>query len=103
MSVALSALISAWLAGALGSVHCLAMCGGFAAAFAARDTANARGVVPLVPARVIARRQSLYHAGRLTTYALLGAALGASGDAALRAADILTLQAPLYFIANVAL
>ena len=34
--MAYSALISAWLVGALGGLHCLAMCGGFIAATAAR-------------------------------------------------------------------
>jgi uncharacterized protein len=98
----LSVLISAWLLGTLGSVHCLAMCGGFVAAAAARDGAGAAGgAAPLLPASAIIRRQALYHAGRLTCYALLGAASGAAGAAALNATALLPLQRALYIGANV--
>src|SRR5262249_28713196 len=100
MTIAFSALVSAWLAGALGGVHCLAMCGGFAGAFAARDAAHARNVTPLLPRKTIARQQGVYHIGRLATYAVLGALFGASGDAALHVAGMLALQEPLYLIAN---
>ena len=95
----LSVLISAWLVGVLGAVHCLAMCGGFLAAVVARD--GARAVAPLLPLRTIARRQLAYHAGRVATYALLGAAFGAAGAAALKSADLLSLQRALYVAANI--
>ena len=93
----LSVLISAWIVGALGGLHCFAMCGGLLAAVAARDGA----MQPLLPARTIAARQLGYHAGRIATYALLGAAFGAAGAAALRAADLLPFQRAVYFAANV--
>jgi sulfite exporter TauE/SafE len=57
-------LWSALVAGLVGSPHCLAMCGGFVSACAPR------------PASVAA-----WHAGRLTTYAALGAIAGALGYA----------------------
>lgn len=57
-------LLGALLAGLAGSPHCLAMCGGFAASCGR-------------PGRALAA----WHAGRLTTYALLGAAAGAAGHA----------------------
>lgn len=96
-----SALIGAWLVGLLGGVHCLAMCGGFMAAISVRDGAAAgSGTFALLPARVIARRQLGYHAGRIGAYVLLGAAFGAAGAAALRAADFLPIQRALYVIAN---
>jgi sulfite exporter TauE/SafE len=94
--VALSVLISAWLVGALGALHCLAMCGGLLGALAARDLA----VQPLLPARALALRQVAYHAGRVATYAALGSAFGAAGAYALRAADLLPLQRALYLAAN---
>jgi sulfite exporter TauE/SafE len=47
--VLISALIGAFLAGALGGVHCVAMCGGFVTAFSGSGTA-AR---PLLPARAL--------------------------------------------------
>jgi uncharacterized protein len=53
---------AAFLTGLLGSVHCIAMCG----AFAASCTRVRRGLLA-------------WHAGRITTYALLGALAGAAG------------------------
>jgi sulfite exporter TauE/SafE len=99
--MAFSALISAWLVGALGGVHCLAMCGGFMAAISARDRATRDGTAPLLPARAIVRQQLDYHAGRIATYMLLGAAFGAAGAVALQAADLLPVQRALYVIANI--
>jgi uncharacterized protein len=93
----LSVLISAWLVGALGGLHCFAMCGGLLAAVAARDGSTQ----PLFPARTVAARQLAYHAGRIATYALLGAAFGAAGAVVLKAADLLPLQRALYLAANI--
>jgi uncharacterized protein len=99
--VAASALIGAWLVGLLGGVHCLAMCGGFMTAISVRDgSTGAGGTFALLPARVIARRQLGYHAGRIGAYVLLGAAFGAAGAAALHAAELLPIQRALYVIAN---
>lgn len=95
--VALSALISAWLVGALGGLHCLSMCGGLLAAVGTRDALEQ----PLLPARVVASRQFAYHAGRIITYVLLGVAFGAAGALALSAAALLPLQRALYLTANV--
>ena len=101
--MALSILISAWLVGALGGVHCLAMCGGFIAATAARDARRHVEAAPLLPMRTLASRQLVYHAGRLATYALLGAAFGGGGAAALDAALLLPVQRTLYVAANAVL
>ena len=62
-------LLTAFLAGLLGSTHCLSMCGGIATAFGSVAERNRRWH-PL-----------LYHAGRLTSYAIAGAAVGALGAA----------------------
>src|SRR5437588_224980 len=97
--MALSLLMSAWLFGTLGGVHCLAMCGGFVAAASARDGAKAGA--PLLPASLIIRRQLAYHAGRVFCYAALGAAFGAAGAAALDAALLQPLQRMLYVGANI--
>lgn len=99
--MALSVLLSAWLVGALGGLHCLTMCGVFVAAVATRDTQVGRTPAPLLPARAVVRRQMIYHAGRIATYALLGAAFGAAGAAVLNAAALLPLQRALYVAANV--
>ena len=95
--MALCLLISAWLVGALGGLHCLAMCGGLLAALAVRDGTPR----PMIPARALAVRQLGYHAGRIATYTLLGAAFGAAGAAALQATEYLPLQRALYLAANV--
>ena len=91
-------LASAWLVGALGGAHCFAMCGGLFGAAAAREASLAK---PLVPARTLVLRQASYHLGRIGTYALLGAAFGAAGSAALAAVDLAPLQRVIYVAANV--
>lgn len=77
-------LTSVFLMALLGGVHCAAMCGGIALA----AESGARGAVTVVPA-IVRRRprdwiaeQLAMHAGRLLTYMVLGAALGALGAAA---------------------
>ncbi len=97
--MALSALISAWLAGALGGAHCLAMCGGFLAAMS--GAASPGAVHPLLPARALLARQLPYNLGRITTYALLGAAFGAAGAVTMSASQGLPIQRALYVAANV--
>jgi uncharacterized protein len=92
-----SALIGAFLAGLLGGLHCFAMCGGWIAAVARPGNA-----VPLHRSRALRAGQAATHAGRLTTYVLLGAAFGAAGGAALAAA-VAPLQRGLYIAANVML
>jgi sulfite exporter TauE/SafE len=72
--MSIGVLVSAWLVGALGGLHCLAMCGGLLGAIGARDAAQTQA---LHPARTIVVRQATYHAGRLATYSLLGALFGA--------------------------
>ena len=53
----------------MGSAHCIGMCGGFAVAIGASD----------IPLRRILMRQGLYSAGRVCTYAFLGAVGGFAG------------------------
>lgn len=90
-------LLSAILAGLVGGLHCAAMCGGFAAAAAARDARVLR------PRRVLVARQLTYHAGRIASYALLGALFGAAGEAAIASARLAPVQQLLYAAANVLL
>jgi len=95
--MALSALIAAFVAGALSGLHCLAMCGGFVALLSSRPAGSA----PLRPAAQLAWRQLPSNLGRVATYALLGAVAGGVGAAALGAAQWLPLQRALYAVANV--
>jgi sulfite exporter TauE/SafE len=90
-------LLSALLAGLVGGLHCAAMCGGFAAAVAARDAHVLR------PRRALVARQLVYHAGRIGSYALLGALFGAAGESALASAKLAPVQQALYVAANVLL
>src|SRR5438552_1787831 len=97
--MALSLLVSAWIVGALGGLHCASMCGGFVAALGARD-ARAGNTTAILPAAAIVRRQLGYHAARLATYAMLGAAFGGAGAASMDALAWVPLQRALYLVAN---
>ena len=92
-----SALIGAFLAGLLGGVHCVAMCGGWIAL-----VSRAPDAVPLVAAPALRVRLAASHAGRIATYVALGALLGAAGGAAL-ATTLAPVQRGLYVAANVLL
>ena len=74
-----SALIGAFLAGLLGGLHCFAMCGAWLAV-----VARPAGTSALLPARALRAGQAATHAGRITTYVLLGAAFGAAGGRRVR-------------------
>jgi sulfite exporter TauE/SafE len=81
------------LLGLASGVHCVGMCGGFVAAFAAPR------VIPIVPERKL-KRLALFNAGRITTYAAMGAASGFLGG---RIAFALGAQTALYVFANLML
>jgi hypothetical protein len=95
--MAQSALIAAFLAGLLGGLHCLAMCGGYVGALAAGQGGAAP--VAILPARTLLFRQVVAHAGRIASYVALGAVFGAAGGAAL-GASWLPVQRGLYLAAN---
>ncbi|MGA2342673.1 MAG: sulfite exporter TauE/SafE family protein [Steroidobacteraceae bacterium] len=63
-------LSAAFVVGMAGSVHCVAMCGGISGALAMRSRNGAAAA---------ASQGLLYQAGRLTSYALAGAIVGAVG------------------------
>jgi hypothetical protein len=98
VAVSIGLLVSAWLIGAVGGLHCIAMCGGLLGAISARDAAH---VGVLHPVRTLAVRQLTYHAGRLVTYALLGSLSGALGAGALGIVDLVPMQRAIYVLANV--
>jgi len=68
--VSLTLLVPVAAASLLGSIHCAGMCGGFVA-IAGEGTSGKARVVP----------QLTYNAGRLVSYAVLGAVAGALGHA----------------------
>jgi sulfite exporter TauE/SafE len=66
------ALTTAFLAGLLGSAHCLGMCGGISGLFALHE--SVRGLRRQLPMALT------YNAGRLVSYAILGFAVAALGS-----------------------
>lgn len=83
-------LLAALLAGLLGGVHCVGMCGGIVAAFSFR----ADGSAP--PFRL----HLAYNLGRVFSYALFGALAGTLG-ASLKLAEFLPVQTLLFVLAQV--
>lgn len=83
-------LLAALLAGLLGGVHCVGMCGGIVAAFSFR----ADGSAP--PFRL----HLSYNLGRVFSYTLFGALAGTLG-ASLKLADFLPVQTLLYVLAQI--
>lgn len=76
-------LLAAALVGLAGGVHCAAMCGGVVAAVGAQPAPSGMRVIPIVATPPRLRMQLAYNLGRITTYALLGALVGALGSGAL--------------------
>jgi sulfite exporter TauE/SafE len=96
--MAQTALIGALLAGLLGGLHCIAMCGGYIAAV----SRSPAGGLPLLPTNRLWALQLAAQAGRVTTYVALGTIFGAAGGAAI-AASWEPLQRVLYVVANLLL
>ncbi|WP_247422825.1 sulfite exporter TauE/SafE family protein [Ralstonia pseudosolanacearum] len=89
-----AALLSVFLIALLGGVHCLAMCSGIALA-----AERAQPAVRIVSRRRLWFEQLVMHLGRLTTYALLGAAMGALGATVWRQ-QWLPIQRGLFALAS---
>lgn len=96
-----SLLAAMFVAGLASGVHCVGMCGGIVAAFGTQRT------IALVPARAPGgadfARQLAFNGGRVSSYAIGGAAAGLAGGAAAAMAGALPVQALLYAAANVML
>src|SRR5262245_50472060 len=82
-----------FLTGLLGGVHCAGMCGGIVAAFAAQGTTRS-SAWPM---------HLSYNTGRVTSYTLAGAVVGAVGGLPLLLDGILPVQVTLYVAANILL
>ncbi len=89
-------MVAAWIAGLLGGLHCLAMCGAYV------TIVQGRATIPLEPRRDVVAGQAAAHAGRVLTYVLLGTLFGAAGGTAFAEA-FTPLQRGLYVAANVML
>jgi sulfite exporter TauE/SafE len=98
--MAQSALVAAFVAGLVGGLHCIAMCGGFVTALSA-NAVHPR-TVEILHARKLLVGQTISNIARILTYGALGAIFGGLGAAALGTEWIL-LQRMLYVVANVLL
>ena len=95
-------LLSVFLVGLLGGLHCAGMCGGIVSVMSA---ASARRVIPIAGARTRAPAGVLlgYNLGRIASYAIAGALAGALGSAASLAGEVLPLQQAAFVLANLVL
>jgi hypothetical protein len=91
----LALTISMLLLGLASGVHCVGMCGGFVAAFSSRKVIAIKSAQPAPWQRLV-----VFNAGRITSYAVAGAAAGVVGG---ELASMLGAQSALYVLANVML
>lgn len=105
----LPAAASALAAGALGGVHCGAMCGGIAVAHAAAPgTLGARPIVLTRHNRSMRDcsqplRNLAFNGGRIASYALAGALAGGIGGAGFLLQDLLPARQALYALSSLML
>jgi len=80
------------LLGLVSSVHCAGMCGGIVGAFSMTQA--------LLPKGVLLKRQLVFNAGRISSYAAGGAAAAALGSLGAYVTGALSVQIVLYGLAN---
>jgi sulfite exporter TauE/SafE len=80
--------LALFLGGLASGLHCAGMCGGISAGFS------------LVQKQQLWRRQLAFNAGRITSYAVAGAAAGALGSAGAYIAAVLPAQILLYLFSS---
>lgn len=102
-------LVSAFIVGLMGGVHCAGMCGGIVSALGANAAAarpplgsGQTAVITLHRQAVtgVLRVQSAYNLGRLASYVGFGGLAGAIGAATLVFDRLLPVQHLLYIVAN---
>lgn len=90
-------LIAVFLIGLLGGVHCVGMCGGIVSALSAQPVVRAGHAPSAFPLHLA------YNLGRISSYALAGAIMGAVGSLGLLLNHLLPIQMALYVAANLML
>ncbi|WP_147383908.1 sulfite exporter TauE/SafE family protein [Noviherbaspirillum sedimenti] len=111
-------------AGLLGGIHCAGMCGGMATMLGSagrRQGQDSGRTIPIMPAPAVTtsirtfsacasqpaaagwRHAALLHAGRISTYGLLGAVVGLLGAAGLLLKPIMPVHTALFVFGNLAL
>jgi sulfite exporter TauE/SafE len=105
------ALFPVFLAGLLGSVHCIGMCGGIVGAFSSAPSSRrafpvavtVQGGSAAMPMAGATAFTLAYNAGRIASYAMAGAIAGGFADGARRLAGLSEMQAGGYWLANLML
>lgn len=102
-------LLSVFLVGLLGGIHCAGMCGGIVAVLGAGARPRAgvapATIIPILPARAGTAWPVLlgYNAGRILSYAIAGALAGALGSTAALVRNVLPVQQAAFVAANLLL
>lgn len=102
-------VVAALSAGLVGGVHCVGMCGGVANMLGSASKSSGKKNIPIVPVshsgsrRRAWRATALLHAGRLTTYSMMGAFVGSVGALGLLFKPIMPIQSVMFFVGNLAL
>ena len=92
-----SGFFAVFLIGLLGGVHCAGMCGGIVSALSLQISPQPRGQQPRQNAWPI---HLAYNTGRITSYVLAGALMGALSNLGLLLEYWLPVQMTLYVAAN---
>ncbi len=112
-------------AGLVGGIHCAGMCGGMATMLGSAGRTRGGRTIPIVPvasapapaqaaagasscaatlpATAAWRHSAMLHAGRIATYALLGAVVGLLGAAGLMLKPVMPVHTVLFIFGNLAL
>ncbi len=98
-------VMAAISAGLLGGLHCIGMCGGIAGIL----TSAGKKTIPILPhahpskPRPALRTSAYLHAGRISTYMLMGAIAGSLGNLGLRVHPFISMHNVFFFLGNLAL
>ncbi len=95
--------LGVFTASLLGSLHCAAMCGGFACLYGGDAAAAGAKSSAAPPSRPLLKGHVAYHGARLLSYASLGAAAGALGAGLDRAGELAGVQRTAGVVAGVLL
>jgi uncharacterized protein len=90
--------IAVFLIGLLGGVHCVGMCGGIVSALSIQA-----GVQAARPSRSALPMHLAYNLGRISSYTIAGALVGALGSVGLLLNNVLPVQITLYVASNLML
>ena len=95
------AVVSAFLVGLLGGVHCAAMCGGIVGAISFRGSTVAVHRTP--PRTAHSMHHLAYSAGRIGSYTIAGMIAGGIGSGSLLFDDLFPVRTVLYLLASLML